>query len=223
MPTLGALPNRLQLPLLGNCSTWMHSRLTQDRSNLSIPAWQSWRTPRPEHSCLIYIVNILSVSSRGVSSPFPCGFGQKMAPLLPPKQTSAAEPPGLGDTLGHGDVLGGHRTAQSLGVPSHCLVSSWDLPIPALWILQCRLRGMQGGDAQTHSGVVQQKCRILTQIQTPAGRGVRGIPGGLERAKEGEKAMQERGPGATAPPEQGTHLHPVTGAPSLASAGYTGS
>lgn len=45
----------------GNCSTWMHSRLqiTQDRSNLSIPAWQSWRKPRQEHSCLTYIVNIL--------------------------------------------------------------------------------------------------------------------------------------------------------------------
>lgn len=45
----------------------------------------------------------------------------------------------------------------------------------------------------------------------PPGRGVRG---NLERAKEREKPMQERGPGAR--PEQGTPFTPLQGHPPLA-------
>lgn len=150
-----------------------------------------------------------------------------MAPLLPPKQTSAAELTRAGGHRGTWRCPGGTgNTAQSLGVHSHCLASSWDFPHPRHFGFSSAgssTKRCRGGDAQPPSGVVEQKCRIPTQIQTPAGRGVRGNPGSLEKAKEGEKPMQERGPGATAPPEQGTHLHPLTGAPSLGSTGYTGS
>lgn len=210
----------------GNCSPWMHSRLqiSQDRSNLSTPAWQSWRKPRQEHSCLTHIVNILQISCHGASSPFLCGFSPKMVPLLLPKQPSAAEPTRAGGhrapvlPWGHLGTWrcpeGTQNTAQSLGVhPQH-----FGLPRAGSSTEGCR-----GGDAQPPSGLVEQKCRILPQIQSPAGRGVRGNSRSLERAKEREKPTQERGPEATAPPEQGTPFTPLTGTPSLGSAGFTGS
>lgn len=119
-----------------------------DRSNLSIPAPQSWRKPRQEHSCLIYIVNILSFKSA------------PMVPLLlrvvsvkkwllcflqnKPQQQS---PPGLRDTVGHRDVLGeqGALPRASVSIPT-VLPPAGTSPSPALWILQCRQQhqGMQG-------------------------------------------------------------------------------
>lgn len=222
-------PNRLQLPLLGIAApgNTPGSGSPSDRSNLSIPAPQSWRKPRQEHSCLIYIVNILSFKSAPMVFPLLLHVVSARKWLLcslqnkPQQQNS----PGLGDTVGHGDVLGGQGTLlrASVSTPTVLPPAGTSPILGSLDSAGSSTKRCRGGDAQPPSGVVEQKCRIPTQIQTPAGRGVRGNPGSLERAKEGEKPMQRRGPGATAPPEQGTHLHPLTGAPSLGSTGYTGS
>lgn len=151
-----------------------------------------------------------------------------MAPLLPPKQTSAAEP-----TRAEGHHGTRWDTEMSWGNREHCPEPQCPFPLSCLQLglyhpwhfgfssAGSSTKGCRGGDAQPPSGLVEQKCRIPTQIQTPGGRGVRGNTGSLKRAKEGEKPTQERDPGATAPPEQGTHLHPLIGAPSLGSTGYT--
>lgn len=107
-------PNRLQLPLLGIAApgNTPGSGSPSDRSNLSIPAPQSWRKPRQEHSCLIYIVNILSFKSAPMVFPLLLHVVSARKWLLcslqnkPQQQNS----PGLGDTVGHGDVLGGQGT-----------------------------------------------------------------------------------------------------------------
>lgn len=89
-----------------------------------------------------------------------------------------------GDTLGYGDVLRGLRALLRalVSIPTLVLPAGTP-PSLALWILQCQ-----------DAGEGMQKCRILTQTQTPAVRGA--------------WEEQEKGPGVTAPPEQGSHLPP---------------
>lgn len=144
-------PNRLQLPLLGIAApgNTPGSGSPSDRSNLSIPAPQSWRKPRQEHSCLIYIVNILSFKSAPMVFPLLLRVVSVRKWLLcslqnkPQQQNS----PGLGDTVGHGDVLGGQGTLlrASVSTPT-VLPPAGTSPSSALCILQCRQQhqAMQG-------------------------------------------------------------------------------
>lgn len=112
--------------------------------------------------------------------------------------------PALGTPLGHGDVLRGQRALLRalLSIPTVVLPAGTS---PSPGTLGSAVQGCRGGDARPPPGGVQQKCRILTQTQTPAVRGNTGSLGRAGKGPRGHCTTRTRSP-----------FTPLTGHPALA-------